>query len=71
MSKLELPSVSSGMAGGQSAPLRVLTGKFLLTYREKKARKKWKRGENGVEKKENCKREGGKLIKEEGKKGKL
>ena len=35
--------------GGQSAPRRLLTGKFLLTYREKG-------GENWEEKKENCKR---------------
>ena len=37
---------------GQSAPPRLLTGKFLLTYREKRGKKK---GENGEEKKENRK----------------
>ena len=40
--------VNSGVTGGgggggeQSAPQRLLTGKFLLMYREKEARKKWK-----------------------------
>ena len=50
-------------AGGQSAPQRLLTGKFLLIYQEKRGKaKKWKGGRgNGEEKKENCKREGGKL----------
>ena len=48
--------------------------KFLLTYWEnrgkvkiKEARKKWKRGKNGEEKKKNCKREGEKLKMEDGK----
>ena len=35
-----------GGAGGQSVPQRLLTGKFLLTFREKEVRKKGKRGEN-------------------------
>ena len=54
----------SGVTGGgrgQSAPLRLLTVKFLLTYQEKKARKKREKGENEEEKKENCIKEGGKL----------
>ena len=45
-------------AGGQGAPQRLLTGKFLLTYQEKK---------RSQGKKENCKREGGKLKMEGGK----
>ena len=47
---------------------RLLTGKFLLTYGEKKRQGKMgKRGENWEKKKENCKREGGKLKTEGGK----
>ena len=45
----------SGITGRQSAPQRLLSGKFLLTYWEKVARKKLKRGE---EKKENWKNDG-------------
>ena len=45
---------------GQSAPQRLLTGKFLLMYREK--RKGWKL-RNWEEKKENYKREVGKVLK--------
>ena len=43
---------------------RLLTGKFLLTYREKRDKEK---RENGAEKKENLKREGGKLKMKGGK----
>ena len=47
---------------GAKFPQRLLTRKFQLTYWEKKRQgKKEKRGENWEEKKENCKREGGKL----------
>ena len=46
-----------------AAPQRLLTGKFLLTYREKIGKEKSEKGENGKEKKENCKREGGTLKK--------
>ena len=46
-------------------PPGLLTGKFLVTYREKRGKKKVKRGENWEEKKENnkenCKSEGGNL----------
>ena len=52
--------------GGQSAPLILLAGKFLLTYREKREKNKKKR-ENGEEKKENRKT-GGEKLKMEGKK---
>ena len=31
-------------AGGQSAPQRFLTGKFLLTYREKRGKEKKEKG---------------------------
>ena len=49
---------------GQSASLTLLTGKFLLTYQEKR----WKeKRANGEEEKENQKREGGKLKMEGGK----
>ena len=44
-----------GGRGGQSAPQRLLTGKFLLTYREKRGKEKRERGENWVEKVENWK----------------
>ena len=50
-------SVTAG-GRGQSAPQTLLTGKFLLTYQEKRGKEK---RENGEEKKENQKREGGKL----------
>ena len=33
-----------GGAGGQSAPQRLLTGKFLLTYREKRGKEKMEKG---------------------------
>ena len=42
--------LGAGVQGGQSVPQRLLTGKFMLTYREKKSRKKRKRGENWDEK---------------------
>ena len=42
-------------------PQRLMTGKYLLTYREKRGK------ENGAKKKETRKREGGKLIIEVGK----
>ena len=48
-------------AGGAESPQRFLTGKFLLTYQEKRGKEKRKRDENWEEKKENCKMEGGKL----------
>ena len=50
-----------GGQGGQSAPQRLLTGKFLLTYREKRGKEKREKGRKLRRKKENCKREGGKL----------
>ena len=56
---LEVPSGvtgGGGGTGGQSAPQRLPTGKFLLTYREKVARKKLKRG-NKRRKIENGRRE--------------
>ena len=46
--------------GGRGCPPTLLTGKFLLTYREKRGKEK---RENGEEKKENQKREGGKVTK--------
>ena len=48
--------------GEQSAPQRLLIGKFLLTYREKRGKEK---RENVAEKKENREREGGKELKME------
>ena len=51
-------------------PQRLLTWKYLLTYNvsgKKRQGKKGKKGENCEEKKENCKREGGKLEMEIGK----
>ena len=45
-----------GGGRGAECPQRLLTGKCLLTYREKIGKEK-----NGEEKKDNCKREGGKL----------
>ena len=47
--------VTGGGQGGHSAPQRLLTGKFLLTYREKRGKEKRERGENWVEKVENWK----------------
>ena len=44
--------------GGGRVPQRLLIGKFLLTYREKRGKEE---RENGAEKKELWKREGGKL----------
>ena len=59
--------VSSGIkAGGRVPPRDFWPGNFCWPTGKKEARKKGKRGENGEEKKENCKKEGGKL-KEEGK----
>ena len=55
-------------AGGQSAPRDFWSGNFCWRIGKKEARKKGKRGENWEEKKENCKREGGKLEMEVGKK---
>ena len=46
--------------------LTLLTGKFLLTYREKRGKEKRKNGGNGEENKENWKKEGGKLKMEGG-----
>ena len=53
--------------GRAGCPQRLLTGKFLLTHREKRGKEKGKRGENWEEKNENCKREGGKVEMEVGK----
>ena len=54
--------VTGGWGGGGHrgrVPLRLLTRKFVLNYREKRGEEK---RENGVKiEKENCKREGGKL----------
>ena len=36
--------VTGGGQGGQSAPQRLLTGKFLLTYREKRGKEKREKG---------------------------
>ena len=55
-----------GVRGGAECPQRLPTGKFLLTYWEKRDKEKMKKGENGEEKKENCKREGEKLKMEGG-----
>ena len=53
--------VTGGGGGGQGTecppPPRLLTGKFLLTYREKRGKKKMEKGKNVEENKENCKRE--------------
>ena len=77
---IEKTAICSGVtAGGRGAgcppdtshreisadlPHTLLTGKFLLTYGEKRGKEK---RENGKEKKENQKREGGKLKMEGGK----
>ena len=47
--------VTGGGQGGRVPPQRLLTGKFLLTYREKRGKEKRERGENWVEKVENWK----------------
>ena len=49
---------------GGRVPHETSTGKFLLTYREKRGKEK---RENGADKKKNQKREGGKLKMEGGK----
>ena len=54
-----IPSGITG-GGGKSAPQRLLTGKFLLTYREKVSRQKLKRGGR---KEGKLKMEGGKSSK--------
>ena len=59
-----ISGVTGWERGGGECPLKLLTGKFLLTYREKRG--KGKRG-NGEEMKESRKREGGKLKMERGK----
>ena len=48
---------------GAESPQRLLTGKFLLPYREKRGKEK---RENRAKKKENLKREGGRKLKMEG-----
>ena len=56
------------MGQGDRAPPRDFwSGNFSLPTRKKEARKKGKGGENWEEKKENCKKEGGKLKMEGGK----
>ena len=50
--------VTAGGVQGKSDPLTLLTGKFLMTYREKRGKEK---RENGEEKKQNRKREGLKI----------
>ena len=47
--------------GGQSPPRDFWLGNFCWRTGKKEVRKKWKRGENGKEKKENWKRKGKKL----------
>ena len=42
-----------GWGAGGRLPPRLLTGKFLMTYQEKRGKEKGKRGKNGEEKKEN------------------
>ena len=54
---------NSGGGCQSQCPLTFLTGKFLMTYQEKRGKAKRKNGEE----KENCKREGWKLKMEEGK----
>ena len=49
-----------GGAGGKVPPRDFWPGNFCWRIWKKEARKKWKRGENWEEKKENYKREGGK-----------
>ena len=61
-SKKKVGTLPSGVTARGSAgcpkPPTLFTGKFLLTYREKRGKEK---RENREEKKENCKREGGKF----------
>ena len=59
-----ISGVTGGRGQGTECPPTLLTGKFLLIYREKRGNEK---GENGEEKKENWKGEGGKLKMEGGK----
>ena len=54
-------------AGGQCAPQRHLTGKFLLTYQEKRGKEWMEKGVKWRRKKGKWKRKGGKLKWEEGK----
>ena len=56
-----------GVLGGRVPPRDFWPGNFCWRIRKKEARKNGKRGENWEEKKENCKREGGKLEMEVGK----
>ena len=49
-----------GGQGGRVPPRDLWPGNFRWRFRKKEARKNRKRGENWEEKKENCKREGGK-----------
>ena len=57
----------SGVTDGGTGGPRLLIGKFLLTYQEKRGEEKGKRVDNGEVNKENCKREGGKLKMKGGK----
>ena len=59
-------SHSGVTGGGQCVPQRLLTGKFLLTYREKRGKAKMEKGEK-KRRKIGRKREGGKLKWKEGK----
>ena len=43
----DLNSANVVTGRGQSAPPRLLTGKFLLTYREKRGKENKEKGENG------------------------
>ena len=64
----------SGITGGGRGvrmPQRLLTGKILLTYWDKRGKEKMEKGGNGEGKKENCKKEGGKLKMEGGKSSKM
>ena len=65
----------SGITGGGRGvrmPQRLLTGKILLTYRDKRGKEKMEKGGgNGEGKKENCKKEGGKWKMEGGKSSKM
>ena len=53
------------MGGRGECSLRLLTGKFLTCW-EKRGKEKREKRENGEEKKENCKKIGGKLKMEGG-----
>ena len=57
----------TGGGGGAKCPRDFWPGNFCWRIGKKEAKKKGKRGENWEEKKENCKREGGKLETEVGK----